>query len=125
MGLRRDSVFGAAAPLFNSNTIGTPGALASSSREQVHRTVGCCFDCSSIVGEESRYHSGPGKGEKLENRLLGPTNAFRILFACAALRFAPMRANTGFFDTSTKRFRAGLVLGKWLISEDDRWKRTC
>jgi len=31
-----------------------------------------------------------------------------------AVRFEPMCANTGFFDTSTKCFRAGLVMGKSL-----------
>jgi len=34
-----------------------------------------------------------------------------------AIRIEPVRANTGFFDTSAERFRAGLVVGKWLISE--------
>jgi hypothetical protein len=42
-----------------------------------------------------------------------------------AVRFEPVCANIGFFATSTKCFRAGLALGKWLISNGDRGWRTC
>jgi hypothetical protein len=48
---------------------------------------------------------------------------FADLTRCAAecaVRFELIRANTGFFDTSAKCFRAGLVVGKSLISHDDR-----
>jgi len=44
----------------------------------------------------------------------GPTR-LRSLKRCAAkcaVRFEPLYANTGFFDTSAERFRAGLVVGK-------------
>ena len=46
--------------------------------------------------------------ENLERFLVQPT---RCAAECA-VRFEPMRANTGFFATSTKCFRAGLAVGK-------------
>jgi hypothetical protein len=51
-------------------------------------------------------------------RLNNEENLVRFLVqptTCAAecaVRFEPLCANTGFFDTSAERFRAGLVVGK-------------
>ena len=39
-----------------------------------------------------------------------------------AIRFEPLCANTGFFATSPRCFRAGLVKGKCLISRWDSEK---
>jgi len=41
-----------------------------------------------------------------------------------AVRFGPVRANVNLFNTTAKRFRAGLVVGKLLICMDESSKDT-
>ena len=48
--------------------------------------------------------------------------SFEVCHKCA-VRFDPMCANLLLFDTSTKRFRAGLIVGKLLTLKDAKtWK---